>query len=415
MEIIGKGERKMTDLKITTVNDFDEGGILPLRSIRGGESVRVQTPTSANVIGKLNKHEDIHPESRGVNELYRTVGADDLDEAMRKSGGGRINKDLQRKYAKTEPDELNITFTKFDEGSTLSPAHAAYLVDIHAAYSDIITVPMMPKLVREINGDLSDANYRSLKKSIVTFLNQAEDRHPEMALMGLIPRVGREFVKDLLDLYEDYDILAYAFDFDRCKVTTGDQLSMVQPVMRNIASRGVEEHVMTYAINASAGRKDQEIGARPAADISSFGLGIDIVGGQHIPFRADAETFEQMEKSEDEEVEFRLFDMDAWVYRDIPVSDLANQFPTESRFNAEQVVERVKNAPRNGKSRLQHVVNGELKALAAAEFRQELRNDNGFSSLQEKAGLTEQAANAFEATRAEFDNERFQSGLGEFA
>lgn len=405
----------MTDLKITTVNDFDEGGILPLRTVRRGDSVRIQTPTSANVIGKLNNHEELNPDSRGVNELYRTVGGDDLDEAMGKAGGGKINSDLQKQHAKTGAHELNITFTKYKEASTLSPPHAAYLVDFHAAYSDIITVPLMPKLVREINGDLTDGNYRSLKKSIVAFLNQAEDRHPDLPVMGLIPRVGRVFVNDLLDLYEDYDILAYAFDFDRCKVTTGDQLSMVQPVMQNIASRGIEEHVLTYAINASAGRVDQDIGARPAADISAFGLGIDIVGGQHVPFRADAETFEEMEASEDEEVQFRLFDRKKWVYNDIPISDLPDHFPNESRFSAEQVVERVQNAPKNGKSRLQHVINGELKALAAADLRQNLTDGHGFDSIREKTGLTEQAANAFEATREEFDDERFQSGLGEFS
>jgi len=406
----------VTDLKITTVNDFDRNGIFPLRNIRV-EGKKIQTPTAATLPGKLRQHEEFHPDSGGVSELYRTVGGDDLDEAMRDPEGSTINSDLESQYASAPDDSLKVTFTKYTEASTLGVAHAQYLSDIHAAYSDIITVPLMPKLVRNVEDGLNDPSYRSFKKSVVAFLNQVEERHPEVPVMGLIPRLGWEFIDDLLEVYEAHDVTTYAFDFDRCKVTTGTQLSMVGPLMQSIANRGIEEHTLFYAINPSPGTRQQAIGARPASDIASLGLGFDIIGGCHVSPRMPEEAFEEMEsdQGEDGEPEFRLFDRTDWVYRDIPVDDLPDAFPDETAFDAEGVATRVRRSPTNAKYRLQKLVNGEQKALAAKDLRDALTSEQAYSEVIKKLGVTDQTQSAYEQARDSFDEERFrQSGVGEF-
>ncbi|RQG98316.1 hypothetical protein [Natrarchaeobius oligotrophus] len=405
----------MTDLKITTVNDFDQNGIFPLRNVRVGGK-KVQTPTAATIPGKLREHEEFHPDSDGVSELYRTVGGDDLDEAMRDPDGSQINSDLESQFSSATDDSLKITFTKYTETSTLGVAHARYLADIHAAYSDIITVPLMPKLVRNVEDDLSDPSYRSFKKSVVAFLNQVQERHPEVPVMGLIPRLGWEFIDDLLGVYEAHDVTTYAFDFDRCKVTTGTQLAMVEPLMQSIANRGIEEHTLFYAINPSPGTRQQALGVRPASDISSLGLGFDIIGGCHVSPRMPEEAFEKMEaeQGEDGEPEFRLFDRTDWVYRDIPVSDLSDVFPDKTAFDAEGVATRVRRSPTNAKYRLQKLVNGEQKALAAKDLRDALASDQAYPQVIEKLGVTDQTQSAYEQARDGFDEERFQSGVSDF-
>lgn len=407
----------MTDLQITTVNDFDENGIFPLRTIRANGKT-VQTPTVANQVQKLREHESLHSDSRGVNELYRTVGGDDLDEAMRKADGGKINESLRKQYEKTADDELTITFTKYTETSTLGPAHSKYYATLHAAYSDIITVPLMTNLVRNVDPDngLADPSYRSLKKSIVAFLNQVEDFHPEKPVMGLLPKLGWTYLDDLVEVYESYGIRAYAFDFDRTKATTANQIGMIGPLMQNIANRGIEEHVLCYAINLRRGTKDDVLNALPAADITSLGLGFDVIGGTHISPRRPPEAFEDTEadQREEDEPQFRLFNRSEWLYRDIPVSRLPEAFPEESEFNAEAVAERVRRSPSNAKSRLQHLVNGEQKALAAADLRSVLESGNAFDTVARKQGVTAQAQMALRQVRGSFDEERFQAGLDDF-
>lgn len=405
----------MTDLKITTVNEFDQNGIFPLRNIRI-EGKKVETPTAATIPGKLRENEEFHPDSGNVSELYRTVGGDDLDDAMRDPDGSQINDDLESQYSSAPDDSLKITFIKYTETSTLGVTHARYLVDLHAAYSDIITVPLMPKLVRNVKGDLKDPSYRSFKKSVAVFLNQVKERYPEAPIMGLIPRLGWEFINDLLEVYEAQGVTTYAFDFDRCKVTTGTQLSMVEPLMQNIANRGIEDHTLFYAINPSPGTKQQGINARPASDIASLGLGFDIIGGCHVSPRMPEEAFEEMEagQGEDGEPEFRLFDRSEWVYRDIPLNDLPDVFPKESAFDIEAVTARVRRSPTNGRYRLQKLVNGEQKSLAAKDLRNALASDQAYPQVITKLGVTGQTQSAYERARNNFDEARFQTGVGDF-
>jgi hypothetical protein len=344
------------------------------------------------------------------------VGGDNINEAMRDPEGSYINEDLGSQYSSAPDDSLKVTFTKYVEASTLSVAHAQYLSDLHATYSDILTVPLMPKLVRNVGDGLKDPSYRSFKKSMVTFLNQVDERHPEVLVMGLIPRLGWEFIDDLLKVYEANDVTTYAFDFDRCKVTTGTQLSMIEPLMQSIVNRGIEEHTLFYAINPSPGTRHHAIGARPASDMASLGLGFDIIGGCHVSPRMPEEAFEKLEaeQGEDGEPGFRLFDKTDWVYRDIPVSDLPDAFPDQTAFDVEGVTTRVRRSPTNAKYRLQKLVNGEQKALAAKDLRATLASDQAYSQVIEKLGVTDQTKSAYEQARDSFDEERFQSGVSDF-
>lgn len=404
-------------MRITTVNDFGAGGIFPSRRVTIGDA-EIQTPTAANQVGKLLEHEDLHQESRGINELYTTVGGDDLDDAMRKADGGSLHENLRRDFDKTAADELTVAVTKYDETSTLPEAHAASYVRALDPYTDLLPVPMMSKLVGSVDTDEGLANpaYQSLKRSISRFLQSANEHCPQTPVMGLIPRLGWEYIEDLLELYEKHGVRAYAFDFDRHKVTAATQVAMVQPLMRNIAARGLEEQVLFYALNPASGRVDQNLGLRPAADMAAVGLGFDVIGGQHVRPKLPEEAFEQMESEEENsDPEFRLFDREGWIYRDIPLSELEGEFPSKSGFSPQEVIEASRSSPNNGRYRLQNLVNSEQRALAARDLQTLLADDDSSSVIHRKIGVTGDIQSVYEETRNEFDDERFQSGLGEFS
>jgi hypothetical protein len=128
------------------------------------------------------------------------------------------------------------------------------------------------------------------------------------------------------------------------------------------------------------------------------------------------EAFEEMEseQGEDGEPEFRLFDKTDWVYRDIPISDLPDAFPDRTAFDAEGIAARVRRSPTNAKYRLQKLVNGEQKALAAKNLRDALESDQAYSQVIQKPGVTGQTQSAYEQARDSFDEERLQSGFGDF-
>lgn len=376
----------------------------------------VDTPTSAVEIKKTREHEGVHPEARGVNELYRSVDGEDLTKARRGASDAFI-KSLQRGYNKTQEDELTIAFISYDEAGTLSQGDADFLADVIATFSDTMTIPLMPKLARIVEPEdgLSDPAYRSYRKSVERFLKAAAAAAPEMPIMGVIPMLGHEYVTNLMDLYGENGVRAYCLNFDRKRITASPQVNVLQPMMRNLTTRGVEDNVLFYGINLHPGQQDDDLGFRPAADFVSVGMGLDIVGGSHVSPKLPEEVFEEMEgDSEDEMPTFRLFNREEWVYQDIPLDDLSKFFPEESALDVEQVVKRCQQSPRNAVNRLQKVVNAEQKALAASDLRPRIEKGNLIEHVSMKSGVTPGTAASCQEIKQEFDAGYGQSGLSDF-
>lgn len=400
----------MTRLEISTINNFGQNGLFARRVLNTGKR-SAETPAVAHQPKKRRQFEDLHSDSRGICELYQTVGGNDLDRAMSRPSGGAVADKFEKQLKNVSEEEVRITFFEYDETITLPPAHAQFLAQVQAAFSDIITVPMHPRLVGDICEGLSDPAYRSLKKSIATFLHAVEACQIEKPVMGLIPRLGWSFIDDLLELYEGYDILAYGFDFDRCKVTTGTQVSMIGPLMQSIANRGIEEYVLFYALNPHPGFNDDIIGARPADDFASFGLGFDIIGGRHRTPNVSSEAAEEMESGE---LTFRLFDRESWVRQEVPLEELVDKFPQESAFDPQRIAARLRQGGSNAKYRFQTVVNAEQLALAAKDLRDDLDEGDAYQRIASKPGISPQAQRAYHSVRDSFDEAREQSGLGDF-
>ncbi|MEE6210568.1 hypothetical protein U3A55_10420 [Salarchaeum sp. III] len=403
----------MSNLEITT-DTLSEDILLPKRTVRIGDKA-ISTPAKAIPVRKTREHEQVHGATRGVSELYCEVDAQKLKKERR--GATAIRDHLRRGANKTRDGELTATFVSYTDTMTLPVIDAAFLVEVQRQFSDVLTVPMMPQLARSVDEAkdedeaTQDASYQSYKKSVLRFLDQAEERAPNMPVMGMLPRLGWDFTRDLLDVYAAHDIRAYALNFDRREITAASQVSVVSPLMNNIAGRGIEEHVLFYAINLSPGQREAAIGARPASDFASVGMGFDIIGGTHEAPRMPAEVFEQDEE-EDEEITFRLFDKEDYVRREAPIDRLPEVFPDDSALDGESVAERVKASPNNAKFRLQKLVNAEQMGMALNA----LRNTENvvLETVSSKPGMTEKSLSACQDVRESFDDEYFQSGLSDF-
>lgn len=344
-----------------------------------------------------------------------------MDEAVSNPEGGKITNAFEKTQAKIQDDELSIAFVKYTESSTIPNVHADYLAEPIAHYSDFVTVPIFKELVSAINSDktdLTDPAYQSLKESIRRFLSATEEKSFDRPIMGLIPRLGWKYINDLLQVYEEYNVRAFAFDFNRKKITTGTQIAMIRPLMEHIANRSIEEHVMFYALNPSPGVSIQSMESRPAADIASLGLGFDIVGGRHVTPPMPSEAFEDAEASktgEDGLPDFRIFDKEEWVYRDIPLEDVPSEMPVDSGIAPERIVTRMQRAPQNEKYRLQKLVNDEQRALATNELENQLTSDKGFDYVKSKLGVTDRVEQHYGEVRSAFEAGQEQTDLDEFA
>lgn len=389
--------------------------LTPHRRVQVGDA-EVETPTSAIEIDKTREHEPVNPVARGVNELYKQVSGEDLT-AARRGSSTAIVESLQRGFNKTHEGELNVAFISYDETGNLPLADAAYLVDVLDTFSDIIPVPLMPKTAGSVDPEngTTDPAYQSYRGSVENMLEAIEERAPDTPVMGVLPMLGWEYIEDLMDLYARHDIRAFCLNFNRRKITASRQVSIIRPLMRSISTRGIEDNVLIYGINPSPGSRDDALGFRPAADFASFGMGIDIIGGTHVPPKMPPHVFEEIgETEEEEETTFRLFDRDVGGYREVPLSDLPSEFPDDSPMEGEDVTERIRNMSKNALNRLQKVVNAEQKALEAKEIRSEMEDESAFDYMGSKPGVTPDTMRSFQEVREGFDDGRDQTGLSEF-
>lgn len=404
----------MTKLKIQT-EWLDDGMLTAHRKVTLDDTV-IETPTAAIETDKIRDHEPVSPDARGVNELYRTVGGDDLTKSRRGTRSTIID-DLSRGYRKTNEDELTVAFVSYDETGILPRGDAAHLVDILDSVSDVIPVPLMPKTAEAIDPDehdgTNDPAYKSLRKSIENVLDAVDRRAPATPVMGVLPMLGWDYIEDLLDLYERRNVRAFCLDFNRRKITAANQVAVLRPLMKSISTRGIEDKVLTYGINLHPGSKDDAMGFRSAADFASFGLGLDILGGRHVPPKMPSHVFEDGETAKDE-ITFRLFDKTDGCYREISLANLPSVFPDDSALDASHIVRRCQNSPKNAKFRLQKLVNCEQKSLAGKEIQSEFGSGNPYTKFTSKPGISPSMVKSFGDVREGFDDGRDQTGLSEF-
>lgn len=402
----------MSKLEIRT-GRFSNNLIMANRTIVD-DNIRVETPTAAVQGSKLHKSGEADPSVCGVQELYGTFGDDDLTKAIRGSETQFVD-DLQ-KQTHHAPDVLTIAFLKYTETGALTNTDAAFLVDVLATTSDIITIPLMPKVARLVGSDSEtdlESAFKTYCRSVERMLNAAREHAPEMSIMGTLPMVGWKYIGDLLALYQQYDVQMFCLNFDRGRITAGTKVSMMRPLYRHITQLGIEDSTLLYGMNMVPANRDEALGIRPGDDFSAIAMGLDIVGGVHEGLSLSEDAREAMEERNDTET-FKLFDRVQIGYRDIPLDQLAAAIPDDLQLDPEFVQQRIDATSTKTKRRYEKVINAEQMAMAAAELRTDLTNEAAASEFADRVGVTDSTIQAVRAVRSGFDEGRDQSSLDDF-
>lgn len=403
----------MMNVEIRT-DQLSEEGLFPRRRLRVGEKT-VDTPIKTRPAHKLRINESMSEEARGVVELYQTLDGRKLRQERQGTRDVLVDR-FEKGVKKGQADEIYVCFVEFDEARDLDRVEVQYLIDVLDNFSDILTIPLHPSLASSIEGEegLGSTPYQQLKSSIELFIDVAKQRAPDTPIMGYIPVLGWEFVDDLMGVYERNNIQMYCLDFHRngrrARITADRQVSMIQPMMRSIARQDSADDIMLYGINMHPGTEDEALGMRPAADMASFGMGLDILGGQHVSPDMPPEAFED---EDDEEATMRLFDEESYAYDDIAVEEIPEHLSDASPFDAEYVVEQATGSE-GTQNRLKKLINADLMAQATAQLRSEISDGIAFESVTEKPGITPDTQRAYQEIREEFDNGQEQSALDEF-
>ena len=401
----------MTNLTVET-EGFADGGLIPNRQLTiNGTTVR--SPTKAVPARKFRDDEAIDADSYEVCELHRTIDTERLT-TERRGKTTPITDHLQNGANKASEDNVVIVFLTYEEASELTQVEAEQIVDIQAEFSDIITVPLMPDLTKVIDESqgVSAPAYQTYRSNAELITDTARERYPEMPVMGTFPILGREFVSDLLSHYLEEGLRAFCTNFNRGRPSASTKVETIKPLMQDLARRGLHEATFHYAINLKNRPTNDTLGGKPADATTAFGMGFDIVGENHVPFRAPPEEVDWGDDGEQET--FSLFDRHQFVYRDIPLEDLKREFPERSAFDPEHVVERARESDKH-RRRLEKLVATEQMEIATRELRKHLTSDeDAFEYLTTKPGVLPQSVRAVAEVGEAFEGGIKQTDLDDF-
>lgn len=398
----------MSNIEIRT-EGYSEGALIPRRQLRiSGKTI--DTPARARPARKTRSGEQPMEESRGVVELHRTIDTERLTRA-RRGNLEVITDELKRGYRKAHDDEVVCSFFTYEDEQTMAQGEIELMVNVLEEFSDVLPVPMMPGLVRIMEDDEepTDPAFHTYKENVDQFVRIARTLAPDKPVMGVIPPLGSEFTYELMDLYAEYNVRAYYVNFKRRRITAETQIGVVKPMMQYIARRDIADNVLFYAINLHPGDEDETLGLTPALDMSSVGMGFDIIGENHVGIRAPPEAFE----GEDDTVTFTFFDRDSYARREVLLAELPQHFPSESGFDPEHIVQRSAESD-NHRRRLEKLVSAEQMALATQELHPQIPAGSAFDHLMGKPGVTPEIARALQDVRDGFEDGQSQSSLSDF-
>lgn len=394
-----------------TMNTLDRGDVglsFRRRLKHEKEGKELPTPTKTVPAAKLYQDDQLPEEVKGANEFYKQLSLSDLRELSYEEGPIHIE-GLEKQLRWSRDGDFDFTFLEYDETIQISRIEAYKLVQILEQSSDYLTVPLQPRLYREINSDngLDDFWYTLYKDGIELFLRACHDSDTNKPIMGAIPPLDLQYVEDLINLYEMYDVFAFYIDFDWTLSTRPNQVARSRTLMRRIANQRHHEDILIYAINARRGKLDRELGYYPAADFATLMMGVDIIGGNYSGPNWPPEVFEDMETDDG----FNLFLRDISGYIRPPINKIDSHAPEETDIDIEDLKEKSMGSDQ-AQRRFEKLINAEQMGLELVEFRSALEEGTTPEFIHERH-MASEILNAGEAVREAFE-QGFQSTIGDF-
>lgn len=358
---------------------IDDNFLMRFREINFG-SFHINTPKFTYDIKKRDDNLKINKNIFGFNEFYRTIKANTLDKLLLKSNLSDFNYPFNYYKSKINPDnEILMCFLNYEpKEKQIFPSRKGleFLLDTSYEYSDII--PLIG--INEIHNNLNDKNFKNyldyLQESI-DIINTLNDK----PIIGIIPRIGYNYIEDIINLYLKNEILAYAIDLRNATITSNHQL--LRNILRFIKNAEIFDDCFIYIQNPNKGRQTKKLPIVFAKDILSIGFGVDCFGVNHIPLKAPPEYYEKIENSGERKL--RLFIKNDYGYHNYyEDKDLNVNFPNDSYLSFNSLREN------ENKSYIIKIFNMEQLGLETLNIQNYIKNQDVDKYLKSKSYVKEE-------------------------
>lgn len=393
------------------VRTFSDQGLFARKKISLG-SKSIETPFKAMSITNTTKNDQIRDEARGFNEIWLNTDPQKLNKAKNTMKSPHTKK-IREGLNKSKEGEFNLIFADYKATQEITDENIKFLADMIYSNSDIVPVPLMSKFydaVRDSNQGTMSKYWSIYKKNTRKFIKAVRQINGK-PIMGVLPYLPWSFVQQMVNFYLDEGIRCFAFDFNARTVTSHTQITnMVQPLIREIANRNLQEEVFFYSLNANKGRSSGSRDFVPPKDYLSLGVGFDVLGEKHksLPMHPDV-----LAKMDDSKPKFRMFSRENYYYKDFDIeSILEKQIPQETGLNRSRVVKRLQ-TNNNTKYKYQALLNAEQQSMENKVLRTVIDEQRVGEHVKAKTGVTDNQYSVLEQVKNSFDAGKTQKSLKE--
>ena len=324
------------ETQIRTVTIADDSDLRSLEISLGGD--RITTPTKALDVRNFYRETNFPTELSGLNEISLTFNAEALVKLSTVDAFARRKNQEIHALVQKGAGSPSIAIPQFQAGEGVvrypSATETASLVTVAYTFSDLVPIPSIPNVARQVTIDTADPFMEYLYNCYV-----AIEVRNRKSILGYIPlRIPPFLLEEVTEFYLEHDINAYYLDFDGAKVTSF--LTALSTIKRTLAEYGYDERSLLHFINASYGKAMNDRTVLPARDLIGFGFGLDSLGGVHVGARRPKEYFEKIkaQKNVQRNTNRLLNREDYGYYRfDLVADGLPTSYPEDALISRDEV------------------------------------------------------------------------------
>jgi hypothetical protein len=278
------------ETQIRTVTIADDSDLRSLEITIGGD--RLRTPIKALDVRSFYRETAFPTELSGLNEIALTFNAEALRKLSTVDAISRRKNQEIHALVQRGAGSSSIAIPQFQAGGGIvrypHPDEITALVTIAYTFSDIVPIPSVPNVARQVTIKSADRFQEYLNMCYSTI--EVRNRKP---ILGYIPmNIPPFLLEEVTEFYVEHGVNAYYLDFDGAKVT--GYLTALSAIKRTLAEYGYEERSLLHFINGSYGKAINDRTVLPARDLIGFGFGLDSLGGVHIGARRSKDFFEKL-------------------------------------------------------------------------------------------------------------------------
>ena len=346
--------------------EVDPNSLYRTQKIRFTSDKSILTPTKTIPLDKLNIASPLNNKAKQLNEIFKRFSAKQIKEADEDANKYKeIESFFNRQKSKIKPETTTFCFLDFNEQRLPTNDEIEFLTDLAYCDSDITTIPTISHFSDSKNSPIAYQEYKKYIQKAIESIEQLNHK----PIMGVIPKLSRKNVPDLLEFYQSKGINTFALDLEGSNPISSQR--GIFKVLKTLNKMKMLDSCYIHGHNVGI-RVNKVKDIIPAKDILGFGVGLNSIGEKRTEFKPNPAVLSLIKINPLNK--FRLFNKKDYGYwKAISGEDLEKVYPSDSSVPISAFKTAIKNA--NQFNSIQKVFNFEQLALESHHVNEIITED----------------------------------------